>query len=215
MLIRSMVVAVTCGMVVSVAHAAVYEYQFQTYYDPTACGTASVPRDTTGPEEATLTLKFKQPSSTKSSLDELWLSGDQIGRLTPSGSPASLLVLSPTSVPQLTPNQSCGAVSSLNNTAVVAAQPASETSVTLTNPAGVVFSDPSSSTPSGAVVLSGDLGQPAIETTSFNPGYGFAGMTATLGFEVLTTTTIPEPSTLMLSCLGLVAVASRIQSRCA
>jgi PEP-CTERM motif len=90
---RSLAVVVAVSAIASTAQAAVYQYQFQNYYDPTTSAVTDTKAfgsivagltltDVTGGVQ--LTLKFKDTSLSGNNmyLDEFWLGGDKSGSLT-------------------------------------------------------------------------------------------------------------------------------------
>lgn len=90
---RSLAVVVAVSAIASTAQAAVYQYQFQNYYDPATHALTDTKsfgavvaglkvEDVTGGVQ--LTLKFKDTSLSGNNmyLDELWLGGNKSGSLT-------------------------------------------------------------------------------------------------------------------------------------
>lgn len=93
---RSLAVAAAASVLAATAQAAVFNYQFQNYYDPTTAALTDTKtfgevvaglkiEDIAG--GAKITLKFKDTalSGNKMYLDELWLSGNRSGTLTKEG----------------------------------------------------------------------------------------------------------------------------------
>lgn len=92
---RSLAVVVAVSAIASTAQAAVYQYQFQDYYDPTTSALTDTKNfgavvagltiaDLAGGNGVQLTLKFKETSLSGNNmyLDEFWLGGNKSGSLT-------------------------------------------------------------------------------------------------------------------------------------
>lgn len=175
---RSMTLVLVCFATAPATHAAVYQYPFQSLYDPACAETSNV----TEPAELVpaVTLKFKQPTDLAPQIDAV--------------RPSDLLVQAPAAVPS-----TCGKPFLGTPAQVVMPPPQAEFNAESNAPTSPAEVSPLA--PSGMPSYSALDGVPAA----------YSGVSSSLGFAVIDSTEVPEPSSLAIFGLGLAAIAAAMQ----